>query len=71
MIQNKNFISVIKKNYTKGTRVRTIQMNDPVGVPSGTKGTVTSVDDLGQIHVQWDTGSNLALVPNVDRFEKA
>jgi hypothetical protein len=26
------------------------------------------VDDAGQIHVRWDTGSGLAVIPGVDEF---
>jgi len=38
----------------------------------GDRGTVRFVDDLGTVHVEWDTGSTLGLIPGVDRwtFEK-
>ncbi len=35
----------------------------------GLKGTVMSVDDIGQIHVNWENGSTLALTEE-DSFEK-
>ncbi|MGK7933368.1 MAG: DUF4314 domain-containing protein, partial [Microcystaceae cyanobacterium] len=35
----------------------------------GDQGTVDHVDGIGQIHVFWDTGSTLALVPSEDEFE--
>lgn len=38
-------------------------------MPSGLKGQVKFIDDQAQIHVQWENGSSLALVPLVDRFE--
>lgn len=53
----------------KGKRVRCIFMNDSQGVPSGTEGTITMVDDIGTIHVIWDNGSTLGLVPNEDRYQ--
>ena len=54
----------------EGDKVKCIYMNDPYHpVPSGTIGTVTSIDDMGQIHVSWETGSGLALNPDVDKFE--
>ncbi len=36
----------------------------------GLQGTVEIVDDIGQIHVKWDNGRNLALVPEEDGFRK-
>ena len=46
-------------------------MDDPYApVPPGTKGTVTYVDDMGQIGVNWDNGSGLSLVPGEDIFSK-
>lgn len=52
-----------------GDRIILIHMhNDPFPVPDGTRGTVKYVDDAGQIHVRWDTGSGLAVIPGVDDF---
>lgn len=53
----------------KGTTVRLINMDDPQAPPSGTLGTVIHVDDAGQIHVSWESGGSLALLPEIDRFE--
>ena len=36
----------------------------------GLKGTVTHVDDAGQIHMKWENGSSLALNVGVDTFKK-
>lgn len=52
-----------------GTRVRLIAMDDRQAPPRGTEGTVQFVDDAGTIHVQWDTGSSLGLVPGADEWE--
>lgn len=27
-----------------------------------------SIDDAGQIHIKWDNGSSLAILPNEDNF---
>jgi hypothetical protein len=43
-------------------------MNDPYPVPDGTKGVIQFVDDIGQIHVDWENGSRLALVPGQDSY---
>lgn len=46
-------------------------MEDPwAPVPSGTKGTVEAADDIGQLHMKWDNGRTLALVPGEDSFRK-
>ena len=45
-------------------------MDDPQAPPPGTKGTVRYVDGLGQIGVEWDTGSSLSLIPGKDHFHK-
>lgn len=61
----------IKKRYPKGTRIRLKRrMNDPyTPVPRGTIGTVKLVDDAGTLFMEWDNGSTLGLLPDVDDFE--
>jgi len=60
-----------KDLYPPGTRIQLISMEDPYDpVPDGTKGTVEFVDDLGQLHMKWDNGRTLAIVPSQDRFRK-
>ena len=61
----------VKENYPPGTRVMLLSMEDPWSpVPSGTRGTVDAVDDIGQIHMKWDNGRTIALVPGEDSFRK-
>lgn len=58
-----------KQRIQEGTRLQLLRMNqDPHPVPTGTCGTVSYIDDAGQIHMKWDNGSRLALIPNVDEF---
>lgn len=47
-----------------------ITIDDNVTVPPGTKGTVDSIDGIGSIHVRWDNGSRLALLPGYDEWER-
>lgn len=35
----------------------------------GKTGTVAFVDDKGTVHVDWDNGGRLGLIPSVDRWE--
>ena len=44
-------------------------MEDPYSpVQPGALGSVHMVDDCGQIHMEWDNGRTLALIPGVDDF---
>lgn len=63
-------VDQIKRDYPEGTIVELISMDDAQAPPAGTKGTVKGVDDIGTIHVAWDTGSTLGLIPGVDQFRK-
>ena len=57
-------------NYPPGTRILLEHMDDKFAVPDGTRGTVDRVDDAGQIHMRWDNGRTLAIIPQVDSFRK-
>lgn len=59
----------IKQRYPKGTTVRLGHMEGEAGMPPGLKGTVSFVDDIGQIHVKWENGRTLALETDVDSFQ--
>ena len=63
-------IAEVRLNYPPGTRVELIHMEDNWAVPSGTRGEVVRTDDAGQIHMKWDNGRTLAIVPQVDQFRK-
>ena len=59
----------IKEQYPEGTRIRLNHMSDPWSpVPEGTEGTVDHVDSIGTIHMKWDNGRSLGLVPGEDSF---
>ena len=59
----------IKDQYPPGTRIRLNSMSDPWSpVPEGTEGTVDRVDDIGTVHMKWDNGRTLGLVPGEDSF---
>ena len=53
----------------KGDRVELIRMDDNQAPPVGTRGTVYLIDSIGTIHVRWDNGSGLGLIPNVDEYK--
>ncbi|MDD2216767.1 MAG: DUF4314 domain-containing protein [Eubacteriales bacterium] len=71
MRNNPHWLKFMRDQYSPGTRIRLMQMNDPYApIPSGTEGTVDFVDDAGQIHMKWDNGRSLALIPGEDSFSK-
>ena len=70
-IPSREMVELLKRQYPEGSRIKLNRMEDPWSpVPAGTKGTVICVDDAGQIHMQWDNGRTLALVPGVDSFAR-
>ncbi|RAQ30154.1 Uncharacterised protein [uncultured Ruminococcus sp.] len=69
-IPTKEQVAYIRQQYPAGTRITLRSMDDPQAPLPGTKGTVSYVDDMGQIGVKWDTGSSLSLIPGEDSFSK-
>lgn len=50
-----------------GERVELVSTTDAyTDLRPGERGTVVSVDDVGTLHVAWDNGSALGLVPGLD-----
>ena len=53
----------------EGDRVRLIRTSDAyTSLLSGAQGTVRRIDDAGTVHVNWDCGSRLGLVPGEDSW---
>jgi hypothetical protein len=67
---SKKRIEVLKLQYPKGCTVELVHMDDEQAPPKGTKGVVIQVDDIGTMHVAWETGSTLGVVPGVDMVRK-
>ena len=60
----------LRQQYPAGTVVKLVRMDDSQAPPPGTIGTVRYVDDIGTIHVSWETGSSLGVVYGMDKIEK-
>ena len=67
---NKDYIEHLRRKYPPGTRLQLSCMEDEMAVPPGSMGTVDFIDDAGQIHMNWDCGRSLALIPGVDSFSR-
>ena len=63
-----NAVDALRTQIPKGTLILLHHMDDPHPVPDGTKGTVSHIDDAGQIHCRWENGRHLAVVPGIDSF---
>lgn len=52
-----------------GKRIKMIKMaNDPNPIEPGAMGTIKMVDGIGQLHVNWDNGRTLAVIPDKDEY---
>ena len=67
----KGIIDRLRIEYPVGTRVELISMEDEYRkLKPGERGTVTGVDDIGTIHVNWDCGSCLGVAFGEDHCTK-
>ena len=58
----------LRWRFPKGSEAELVRMDDPQAPPVGTRGKVMFVDDVGTIHVNWDTGSTLGAVYEEDEI---
>jgi hypothetical protein len=69
MKQHPKWVEFMREQFPPGTCIRLLEMKDPYApVPPGTEGTVDFIDDACQLHMVWDNGRTLALIPGEDRF---
>lgn len=62
-------IKQIKLKYPRNTKIKLIKMYDLQAPEQNTIGYVKYVDDIGQIHIRWETGSSISLIEGIDEFE--
>ena len=66
---NERQLKALRERFPAGTRIRLNHMDDPYApVPPGTTGSVAYVDDAGNVHMKWDNGRSLFLIPDEDDF---
>ena len=63
-------LAVLRGQYPIGCTVELIEMNDTQAPPPGTRGRVFCVDDIGTIHVAWETGSCLGVAYGEDHCSR-
>ncbi len=62
-------LAMLREKYPIGAMVQLIAMNDEQAPPVGTIGEIQFVDDAGSVHIHWQNGSSLAVIPDVDVVE--
>lgn len=68
---SKETVFRLKEQYPPGTRVELIYMDDPYSkLKPGDQGTVSFVDDIGTVHINWDCGSSLGVAYGIDVIRK-
>ena len=71
MLSDEKAVERIRDDFPIGSRVMMVYSADPFApIESGTEGTVSSVDDIGTIHVNWNNGRCLGVVLSEDVIEK-
>mgnify|MGYP002715826854 CR=1 FL=1 len=66
---NPEQINLLKKHYPVGTRIELVEEVDVNStLEQGEKGTITRVDSLGYIHINWDSGISGVLLYGIDDF---
>ncbi len=64
---NKGQLEFIRSKFPEGCRIELVSTKDPyTNLKRGDQGTVTFVDDMATIHINWDNGSGLGMVYPVD-----
>ena len=66
---NSQEVKRLKETYIAGVKIRLTNMYGEPQMTESPEGTVDFVDDAGQIHVNWNNGSSLALIVGADSFE--
>ena len=63
---SEEIVETLRRDFPAGATVELIAMNDQQAPPIGTKGRVLGVDDVGTIHVAWQTGGSLGIAYGED-----
>ncbi len=63
-------VEYLRKQYPPGTTIQLTADMQGERLQAGDIGKVVHVDDIGTIHMVWESGSSLGLIPGEDSFRK-
>lgn len=71
MSSDEKTIERIRADFPIGSRVMMVYSADPLTpIDGGIEGIVSSVDDIGTIHIDWDNGSRFGVILGENVIEK-
>ena len=57
--------------YSPGDRIFLVYTDDIfTKLKYGDKGTILYIDDIGNIHIDWDCGEGISMIPDIDIIKK-
>ena len=56
------------EEFRKGRKIKVIHMFEEDNSMDGAVGVIDYVDAIGNVHINWDNGRGLALVPEKDEY---
>jgi len=63
-------MEIINMDHLIGRQIELINCTDEyTKLEPGSKGKITFIDDAGTVFVDWKNGSNLGLIPGVDKWK--
>ncbi|HBL84707.1 MAG: hypothetical protein A2Y17_11280 [Clostridiales bacterium GWF2_38_85] len=67
----KEQVDLVRQNYPKGTRIEVTHIDDPYSkLTTGSRGTVTIIDDTGSLFCDFDNGERIGLLYGIDGYRK-
>ena len=71
MFPDEKTVERIRADFPIGSRVMMVYSADPLTpIDGGTEGIVSSVDNIGTIHIDWDNGSRFGVILGENVIEK-
>ena len=67
---SKATVEALRREFPAGATVELCCTDDPQSPLVGTRGRVINVDDVGTIHVAWQTGGSLGIAYGVDSCKR-
>lgn len=68
---NRRMAEEYRKTHPPGTRIELLDTSETMNpVPIGTRGAIVHIDDQCHLHMKWDNGRTLAVIPGEDSFRK-